>query len=184
MNLPNFLTLLRIFLVPLFAFFILRGDVLEGLLVFAGASLTDGLDGYIARAYDRRTRLGALLDPLADKILLLTAYLLLAFLKTLPLWLSAVVVIRDLIILSGIACLYSVHGTIDFSPTLLGKTTTVAQLTTVFLTLLGDFVPLLDPLFPALFLLTAGITVISCIHYVILGFRMERPATGSMKNER
>jgi len=184
MNLPNLLTILRIFLVPFFAFFLLRGEVLEGLIVFTGASLTDGLDGYIARAYNRKTRLGALLDPLADKILLLTAYLLLAFLKALPFWLSAVVVIRDLIILTGITCIYIVHGNIDFSPSLLGKATTFVQLATVFLTLLRNFVPLLVPLSPALFIFTAVITIISCIHYVILGVRMGRPTPDPVEDER
>jgi cardiolipin synthase len=180
MNLPNLLTILRIFLVPFFALFLLNDKGLWALLVFTGAGLTDGLDGYIARTRDLKTRLGAFLDPLADKILLLTAYFLLAFLERLPIWLSVIVVARDLIILGGIICIYYVRKTVDFSPTMLGKLTTVVQLLTIFLVLLLPFVHGITPwLFP-LYLINVGVTLISCGHYVLLGVRMGTAGMGAI----
>jgi cardiolipin synthase len=142
------------------------------LFVFVTASLTDGLDGYIARVYDLRTRLGAFLDPLADKLLLLTAYILLAVLGRLPLWLTEVVVARDMVILSGILCLYLTKKKVDFSPSILGKITTFVQLFTILLVLISTIYPKTLKVLPPIYVFNLVVTLGSCIHYLYLGFKI------------
>lgn len=95
MNLPNSITLLRIVLVPVFAWLHLSGRPVGALAVFAFAALSDGVDGLLARALNQRTELGAILDPIADKFLALTALVLLVSVETLPGWLLAVALLRD-----------------------------------------------------------------------------------------
>ena len=131
-------------------------------MVFVLASITDGLDGYIARVYDLKTKLGAFLDPLADKLLLLSAYILLASTGLLPQWLSLVVVARDMIIFSGILYLYLTHKKIEFSPSILGKMTTLVQLLTVFLVLLSDLFRMQFSFLPSFYKLNLFITSVSC----------------------
>ncbi len=171
MNLPNFLTVIRILLIPFFVYFMLNDKIFWALIVFMTASLTDGLDGYIARVYDLRTRLGAFLDPLADKLLLLTAYILLALLDHLPLWLTEVVVARDMVILSGIFCLYLTNKKVDFSPSILGKITTLVQLFTILLVLISTIYPKTVRVLPSVYVLNLVVTLGSCIHYLYLGFK-------------
>jgi cardiolipin synthase len=183
MNLPNFLTILRIFMVPLFAYLILNQRMSWALSVFAVASITDGLDGYIARVYDLKTRLGSFLDPLADKLLLLTSYILLGILGHLPIWLTYVVVARDMVILSGIIYLYLTNKQLEFSPTILGKITTFVQLFTILLLLFSDLYPGILYVLPSLYLINLFVTLVSGIHYFFVGFRMSNTGTISVKGE-
>jgi cardiolipin synthase len=183
MNLPNFLTILRIFMVPLFAYLILNQRMSWALSVFAVASITDGLDGYIARVYDLKTRLGSFLDPLADKLLLLTSYILLGILGHLPIWLTYVVVARDMVILSGIIYLYLTNKQLEFSPTILGKITTFVQLFTILLLLFSDLYPGILYVLSSLYLINLFVTLVSGIHYFFVGFRMSNTGTISVKGE-
>jgi cardiolipin synthase len=96
-GLANWLTMLRILLIPVFVTLLVYRRPGLALLVFCLASLTDLLDGYIARARGRQTRLGAFLDPVADKLLLTSAFVTLTYLKVIPFWITAVVVSRDLV---------------------------------------------------------------------------------------
>src|SRR5215468_8264171 len=102
MGLANWLTTLRILLIPVFV----------TLLVFCLASLTDMLDGYIARSQGSQSRLGAFLDPVADKLLLTSAFVTLTYLKVIPFWLTAVVVSRDLILSVGVLVIHVSGGTV------------------------------------------------------------------------
>ena len=95
MNLPNSITLLRILLVPVFAWLHLAGRPVGALAVFAFAAISDGLDGLLARALDQRTEVGAILDPIADKFLALTALVALVSVETLPAWLLVIALLRD-----------------------------------------------------------------------------------------
>lgn len=95
MNLPNSITLLRIVLVPVFAWLHLSGRPVGALSVFAFAALSDGVDGLLARALDQRTEIGAILDPIADKFLALTALVLLVSVESLPAWLLVIALFRD-----------------------------------------------------------------------------------------
>lgn len=150
MSLANKLSLFRILLVPAFVLCLLyyrpgESEFLRYLAValFGIAVVTDAVDGYLARAERQATRLGAILDPAADKLLLVTAFLSLALVKTLPVsyqlpaWAPIVVLSRDLLIVSGWLLVVLVTGDIEARPSRLGKWTTFAQMLTIVMILLG-----------------------------------------------
>ncbi|MFN2366306.1 MAG: CDP-alcohol phosphatidyltransferase family protein, partial [Desulfurivibrionaceae bacterium] len=99
MNVPNSITLIRIFLVPIMLYFLIEGDKRSALIVFVAAALSDGLDGFFAKILHQKTRLGAFLDPIADKFLLSTSFIVLAILGLAPTWLAIMAVSRDLLIM-------------------------------------------------------------------------------------
>jgi cardiolipin synthase len=140
------ITLARIFLIPVFVVFacyygesVGAGAPLEwqryaAITVFLIASLSDGIDGYIARRYNQRSRLGEILDPIADKGLLLAALITLAFANwhySLPIWFVVLVIARDIVIVSGSIVLQHMNGTVIIRPSWLGKTATVLQMTVI-----------------------------------------------------
>ncbi|MFQ5993709.1 MAG: CDP-alcohol phosphatidyltransferase family protein [Acidiferrobacterales bacterium] len=133
--LPNAITLLRIALVPVFILVLDARNYEAALLVFLIAGISDGLDGFIAKRYKLVTRLGAILDPLADKILLVSAYIMLMLLGHLPLWLVLTVAFRDLMIVAGYLVFTSLSGPVQMRPTYLSKFNTFLQIALV-LTLL------------------------------------------------
>jgi len=138
LNLPNLLTLLRIGAIPLFLILLTDERYTEALLVFVMAGVTDSLDGAIARLTNSHTALGAYIDPLADKLLLMSSFIILAFLGFVPHWLAILVISRDIIILLGFAVLYFITGhSMTVRPTLVGKVSTFFQLLTVTLTLIA-----------------------------------------------
>jgi len=98
MTVPNLLSILRILLVPIFIIYMLNNRMLASLIVFIIAVVSDALDGFIARVFHQKSNLGAHLDPLADKILLISAYVTLAIFNLIPLWLAVLTISRDVII--------------------------------------------------------------------------------------
>jgi len=130
-NLPNLLTLARLFSVPVAVWLILDKSYGAAFWLFVAAGLTDALDGYIAKRFDRRTRLGALLDPAADKTLLAGVYLTLGFAGQLPAWLVALVVTRDLLIVLGFALIRTTSATRQFDPLYISKVNTLMQIALV-----------------------------------------------------
>ncbi len=138
LNLPNFITLLRIGAIPIFLILLVDERYTEALIVFILAGITDSLDGLLARWLDARTTLGAFIDPLADKLLLVSSFVILAFLGDIPRWLAVLVIMRDVIILIGYSVLFFVTGhAIEVRPTLIGKASTFFQLLTVSMTLVA-----------------------------------------------
>lgn len=147
MNIPNWITLIRILLIPFFIAMLLkyRETSIEyfryyGIGIFALAVLTDAVDGAIARLRHIKTQLGTLLDPLADKLLLLSAVLLLSIhipgLAKLPIWVLVTVVSRDLILIFGAIVVYMQNQKIKVRPNLLGKVTSFMQMLTAIWILL------------------------------------------------
>jgi len=130
-HLPNLITLLRILLVGPFLWYLLhdRADLALSLFVIAGVS--DGIDGFLAKHFGWTSRLGAILDPLADKALLLAAYGAAAYLGIVPVWLVALVVARDVVILSGAIVYRLLYGAYDMQPLMLSKINTATQLALV-----------------------------------------------------
>jgi cardiolipin synthase len=168
-NVPNILTVLRILLAPLFVILLLKEMPGYALVVFSIAGISDGLDGFIARYTNQRTVLGSYLDPLADKLLLITAYVSLAVLHLIPSWLSVLVICRDVIILIGIA-VFSITGVpVSIKPSIPSKCTTVFQLATIFFSLLNSSLSFQPLLFQTLIWITAGLTIFSGLHYIFLG---------------
>ena len=138
LNLPNFITLLRIGAIPVFLILLVDERYTEALIVFILAGITDSLDGLLARWLDARTTLGAFIDPLADKLLLVSSFVILAFLGDIPRWLAVLVIMRDVIILIGYSVLFFVTGhAIEVRPTLIGKASTFFQLLTVIMALVA-----------------------------------------------
>lgn len=137
MNIANKITIIRILLVPFFIAFILYMKVNLALMVFLVAVISDAVDGLIARAWKQKTKLGAMLDPIADKILIVSAFICLIFVKDpphsikFPTYVPIVVISRDAIILLGTVLIHMLKGDIEIRPSSLGKITTFLQMLTI-----------------------------------------------------
>jgi cardiolipin synthase len=172
MNLPNILTLTRVLMIPFFVIFIINKHFGWALITFLIAGITDGIDGLIARITHQRTELGAYLDPIADKLLLFSAFITLAIIEVIPSWLVVIVITRDIIILVGflVMLLTSYHPKIN--PSLLSKMTTVFQIITIVLVLMTGYYPIFRQLSIIAVYGTAIITILSGSHYIYLGTRI------------
>jgi cardiolipin synthase len=138
---PNALTLIRILTIPGFLILLTSGRPGVALAVFVAGGITDALDGAIARLTDTKTELGAILDPLADKLLLLSSFCVLAFMELVPNWLTVLVIFRDVFLLAGYLPL-RLHGEwIEVRPSVIGKMTTFFQLGAVTLVLVSVRLP-------------------------------------------
>ena len=171
------LTVLRILLIPLLVIFLIKGLTHYALLIFALAGITDGLDGFIARYFNQRTVLGAYLDPVADKLLLMSAYVTMAALAYIPAWLSVIVISRDVIIVTGLTVLRLVGVGYEIKPTGISKLTTGFQLLTIFLILLNTVVQNYALFHEAFIWATAALTVVSGLHYVYKGMSIYHEAS-------
>jgi cardiolipin synthase len=127
-DLPNLITAFRFLLVPPVALLLLEEYFGLALLIFATAGFSDALDGFLAKQFGWTSRLGALLDPLADKLLLITSFITLGWLGLIPLWLVALVIIRDLVIVTGAIVYHMRIEQLEASPSLVSKLNTVAQI--------------------------------------------------------
>ena len=174
LNIPNLITVIRITLVPLFVYLLLKDQYVAALLVFTSAGASDALDGFIARYYNQRTILGAYLDPIADKLLLMAAYVTMAILELVPEWLTVMVISRDVMICTGIAILTYTKIEFEVRPSIVSKFTTFAQIATIFVSLLSTSFSAVDIIEPSLFWTTAILTIVSGLHYVYKGMRILR----------
>lgn len=177
-NIPNILTVLRILITPLFVIFLIRDLHGYALFLFICAGISDGLDGLIARMFNQRSELGAVLDPIADKLLLTAAYLSLGILKDIPGWLTVVVISRDVLIVTGIAVLTFSGIRFDIRPSLISKWTTVSQILTVAITLLEPQSPGAATAWIILCWITAIMTALSGLHYTYLGLHILQTGYG------
>jgi len=171
LTVANQLTLLRMGLAPLLVVLVLQGHMGWALGVFVVAGVTDALDGLIARLGGQQTTLGAMLDPVADKVLMTSSFIALTWGSGLafaiPVWLTVVILSRDAIIIVSVAIVNLTLGRRIFYPSLLGKLCTVSQLLTIGLVLLANVTgggAMLRHLFTA----TLVLTVASALHYVYL----------------
>ena len=171
MNIPNSLTILRILLVPVYIGFMTYGAYGFALLTLLIAGLTDAIDGHLARKLNQRTRLGTLLDPLADKLLLTSSFISLAMLHLVPSWLVILVVSRDIILLLGTAVAHVTSTPINVTPTFLGKGTTLLQLSYVLLIVLLTWRGLDRSILDPLVVLMVGFTLGSGLHYLYRGYQ-------------
>jgi CDP-diacylglycerol--glycerol-3-phosphate 3-phosphatidyltransferase len=148
MTTANKVTILRILLIPFFVVEVLyytkTGNEINrllGMCSFAAAAILDGVDGYIARRYNQRSELGAILDPLADKLLLVSGIVLLSFdhmpyLQSIPLWLTGTIIGRDILLLAGLIVIQMMVGKVSVRPRIVGKIATVLQMIVVLWILL------------------------------------------------
>lgn len=179
MNLANKITMVRIILVPVFIWCILAYRVstseyayllrIGAVVVFFIAVISDALDGFVARVKNQKTELGAMLDPIADKLLLITAVILFSFKGTglfkLPIWYAILVVSRDIIIVLGAFLIHFIKGDLKVVPAVVGKITTFLQMSLIVWLLLSFPHPQI------LLYLAALFTVISGANYIYEGSR-------------
>jgi cardiolipin synthase len=175
-TIPNILTVLRMALVPVFVSLLFYGRFLTALAVFIIAGITDGLDGLLARRFNQKSQLGTILDPIADKLLLVTAYIVLSLPQIspnpiprhfpVPFWVTAAVISRDLFIVIGAAAINMVTGFKKFRPSLLGKINTTVQIISVALILIAASFPPLRGYLPTVYTTVFAFAVISGVHYV------------------
>ena len=172
MGLANWLTVVRIVLIPAFVTLLVYRRATAALVVFCLAGLTDALDGYIARTRGRETRLGAFLDPMADKLLLTASFVTLTYLKVLPFWITVIVLSRDLMLFLGAALIHLAGGQVHPAPTLLGKVTTVLQMGTVLTAMLSRYFHMTWLISGGFIWTTAVLTAVSGIQYLYQGAKV------------
>lgn len=174
MNLPNWISIIRILFIPFFVTMILKYRQTEleyfryyALGIFLLAVISDALDGGIARLTHKKTQLGSLLDPLADKLLLVTAVILLSIssyrLIQLPIWILVTFISRDVILLIGTIVIYMHSHKVEIKPNLLGKLTTFSQMLTVVCVLL------LFPYTNIVWRIAGTLTIVSGVAYIYIG---------------
>ncbi|UCG63625.1 MAG: CDP-alcohol phosphatidyltransferase family protein [Deltaproteobacteria bacterium] len=171
MTVPNLLSIVRILLVPVFIIYMLNNRMLASLIVFIIAGVSDALDGFIAKVFHQKTNLGAHLDPLADKILLISAYVTLAIFDLIPSWLAVLTISRDVLILLGVLVLYLNRYPVRMKPSILSKATTCMQVVTILIALSNGY---LDIQFLKVYSVwvTASLTVASGLQYMREGLIM------------
>jgi len=172
MNTANLLTVFRVLLVPVFAVFLYKGTSESRLIalgIFLVAAITDAIDGLIAQRKNQISKFGKKADPIADKILLMTAFIMLTLDKSVPAFLTIIVIARDIIIISGFLILYVVLGGLEPKPSRISKCTTFLQIFAIIYALLlnirvssGIFIVWITVIF----------TVISGINYIIYGAKL------------
>jgi cardiolipin synthase len=172
MNLPNIITVFRIFLVPVIIILTLRENYAAALWFFTAAGVSDALDGYIARRFDMRTTLGATLDPLADKILIIASVIALCRLGLLPVWLMVVVVSRDLVIAGGAIAWHFVIGRLEMAPLIASKVNTFMQVVMILLVLgRASGMEIVSVLLPFIFAMVLLTSIISGFQYIFVWSR-------------
>jgi cardiolipin synthase len=184
---PNQLTLLRLIFIPFVIISVSDGHWSWALALLILAGLSDGLDGLLARALNQRTMLGQYLDPIADKLLLSSLFLVLSFVKKIPWKYTVIVFSRDLIIVSTCVVLYATVGMRDFRPSLFGKASTLCQIGAVFFVVLAQvssqpWVALAERCF---LYATFTFTTISGVHYILrTGHQLghAEPRSAALKN--
>lgn len=179
-NIANALTAIRVLLVPVFAHFLISGRIRLALAVFAACGASDGLDGLLARRLRQRTVVGYYLDPIADKLLMATSFVVLAYVKIIPEWLTVLVISRDLFILAGCILILLLLDSGEIRATALSKTNTVVQILTVIYFLAVRAYPGAEmfvapgwepAVSDAVVAICALTTAASGLHYMFIGFR-------------
>lgn len=174
---PNLLTVFRMVLIPVFVSLLFYQRFLLALAVFIVAGVTDGLDGLLARRFNQKSQLGTILDPIADKLMLVTAFVVLSMRSVfpqpvpshlpIPFWVTVAVISRDVFILVGAAAINVVTGFRGFRPSILGKINTVIQIGAIGIIMFAASVPYGTGYYlPTLYATVFGFAILSGAHYV------------------
>ena len=179
LTVPNLLSLLRMGIIPLFVIAMLNGQPGRALLLFVVAGVTDALDGLIARFWNQSSVLGMYLDPMADKLLLVTAYVMLSVpslnpVSSIPVWVTVLVIARDVLIVVVALVLHLAQGVGRFPPTLLSKLNTVLQVSTVIVVLATASWPRLEGFATGLIFAVPIFTLLSGLDYTLRINRMAK----------
>ncbi|MBK3331874.1 CDP-alcohol phosphatidyltransferase family protein [Persephonella atlantica] len=174
MNFANQITILRIFLIPVFIILIGYNKPLYALIVFVVAGLTDALDGFVARRFNQITTLGKILDPIADKALLISSFVFIytsALTVKFPYWYVVIVISRDIYILLGSALIYFLKGYLDVKPSVFGKATTFFQILSVITVLVANITVIPDWAVWGVIYTATFFTVLSTLTYTYDGIQ-------------
>jgi cardiolipin synthase len=171
-NLPNILTLTRILLLPFFVAMLIYNQYRYALIIFIAASVTDILDGFIARITKQITDFGKILDPVADKFFLVTSFILMSYIGLIPLWLAIVVISKDLIVVTGSFILYFVTHKLNIEPSILGKASSASQFFLVGLVLLYSNLDETISVPVPVFSIVAVVTALAGFQYVYKGLKI------------
>jgi cardiolipin synthase len=178
LTIPNLITLVRILLIIPFVHYVNTGQDRRALVIFFIAGVSDTIDGTIARVFHQSSKLGRLIDPVADKVLAGIAYVVMSLFRdgrsAIPVWVMAFVITRDILILLGCAIIYFKAHTTAFRPTLAGKLNTFIELITLGLFLGVSLIPAIATILPVLYIVLAISIVISFSGYVRQGIGMLR----------
>jgi len=170
LNIPNILTFIRIIILPVFVTALIYEKNDYALYLFIAAGLTDMLDGLFARIARQKTQFGAFLDPLADKLLLITSFVIFSMYEWIPKWLAIIVISRDIIVMLGWLLLYLVYHRTKVEPSLFGKAAILSQVMLIAYTLFSINFDIKMPV-AWMFFLVAFLTIISGIQYVYIGLK-------------
>ncbi|MDQ3041378.1 MAG: CDP-alcohol phosphatidyltransferase family protein [Acidobacteriota bacterium] len=174
-TIPNLLTFLRMALIPVFAILLFYGQSGWALLTFFVAGISDGVDGFVARRFNQESELGTILDPIADKLLMTTAFIILTlpniFPPTrhlpVPFWVTAAVIGRDVLIIAVAGAIFIITNFRGFRPSWLGKASTVVQIFAVGLVLFAAIFPSLRGFYlPTVYTTVFAFAVFSGLHYI------------------
>jgi cardiolipin synthase (CMP-forming) len=166
---PNMITVLRLILIPPIIIYLLLAEYRVAFFLFFIASLTDAIDGYLARKYHWVTRWGSIVDPLADKTLMILTFLTLGYLGVIPLVLLIVVILRDVIIVGGGVAYHFLIGSYEFKPTLISKCNTFLQILLIILLMFEQAFRVLPLGFIHLLMILVFFTnIMSLLDYVIV----------------
>ncbi|HEX8708180.1 MAG TPA: CDP-alcohol phosphatidyltransferase family protein [Pyrinomonadaceae bacterium] len=181
-TLPNVLTMFRMALIPFFVSLLFYRKFEWALAVFVLAGVTDGLDGLFARRFNQKSQLGAILDPIADKLLLVTSFVVLSLPNIspqpvprhfpVPFWVTTAVLSRDVFILVGAAAINIVTGFSRFRPSWLGKINTTVQILAIAAILIAAGFPSVSGYLPTVYTTVFAFAIISGIHYVFFASRL------------
>lgn len=176
LTIPNILTFLRIGLIPVFAILLVYNREAWALVVFTIAGVSDGVDGFIARRMKQESELGTIIDPIADKLLMTTAFVMLTLPSVMgtgrphlpvPFWVTATVIGRDVAIIAVAGAINVMTGFRGFKPSWLGKASTFVQVVGVILILVAAVFPANNGLFlPTTYTVVTAFAVFSGIHYI------------------
>ncbi|MDX1810512.1 MAG: CDP-alcohol phosphatidyltransferase family protein [Gammaproteobacteria bacterium] len=167
-DLPNIISIFRIILVAPVVYLVLQQEYSTALLLFVIAGVSDGVDGFLAKHFHWQSRLGSILDPIADKLLIVSTYAAVTWMGLIPLWLWLVVLLRDIIIVVGGLAYHWMIGKFEMAPSLISKFNTVMQIV-LLMVVLG--IPLVHPpqwLLDGLIWLTLITVVLSGIDYIVV----------------
>ena len=168
MSIPNLITLGRILLVPVVVWAITAGEMRAAFALFLAAGVTDAVDGFLAKRFKMQTELGAYLDPLADKAMLVSIYVALGIIEAIPRWLVILVVSRDIMIVGAVILSWLVHRPIPLKPILISKLNTVAQIALACMVLAAlGFSLNAGEAITALTALVAALSLLSVLFYVV-----------------
>ena len=182
-QIPNVLTVVRIILIIPFALLVYRQQYGSALIVFFIAGLSDGVDGFLARQFNWKSRFGAIADPLADKMLLMTAYIVLAMTEQIPWWLTLVILGRDLVIVVGALVYHYCISHYDIKPSIFGKACTMVQIVYALALILKlAAFPMPDWVVTEGIWLVLAITIISGLHYIVVWSARGRQELQSRRN--